>query len=215
MSDLQLLAQFLRNFKKDEFKNLMDAVLKNHEAREIIDEFFIPSLNETRTRYYQDKIAIPELLLSIQLLLNLLSKIDMKKLGKAKPYSKIVLGVIEGDPHDMGKNIVKRVYECYGLEIYDLGKDTPVHSFADKAHEIDADIVGISTMMSTTVEKVCQAIQLIRKKSPNTRIMVGGAFMTSIVAKEIGADGYAESAGDLIEETDKIFSNKKSMAHVA
>lgn len=205
MTDLQKLANSLRKFKKDEYKNLMDAVLEKCTPQEIIDSFFIPALNETRSRFYQHKIAIPELLLSIQLLLNLLAKINMKKLGETKPYSRIVLGVIEGDPHDMGKNIIKRVYECYGLKIYDIGRDVPIHSFADKAREIGADIVGISTMMSTTVERVCQAIQLIRKESPNSKVMVGGAFMTPIVAKNVGADGYAESAADLIEETDKIF----------
>lgn len=138
--------------------------------------------------------------------MDLLAALDMKQVRREYAYNKIVLGVIESDPHDMGKNIVKRVYECYGFQVYDLGKDVPAPKFAEKASEISADIVGISTMMSTTLNEVCETIQLVKKRSPNTKVIVGGAFITPEVAMSIGADGYAESAGDLIESTEKMFA---------
>ena len=83
-------------------------VIKNHEPQKIIDQIFTLGLDEIRNRYYQDEIAIPELLLSMQLLMDLLSRIDIKQTEK-KRDNKIVLGVIEGDPHDLGKNIIKKI----------------------------------------------------------------------------------------------------------
>jgi 5-methyltetrahydrofolate--homocysteine methyltransferase len=213
MSDLQSLAQSLRNLDRTDLQNRMGTVATNFEPQEIIDQIFLPVLNETRHRYHQGEIAIPELLLSMQLLMNLLSHLNMEQVRGDRSHNKIVLGVIEGDPHDMGKNIVKRVYECYGLEVYDLGKDVSIHRFAQKASETNADMVGISTMMSTTVDRVSQAIQLVKKEHSLTKVMVGGAFMTPRVAEDIGADGYAESAATLIEETDRILSKVNRIAN--
>ena len=206
MSHLQELMQSLRTFEKENFKNCMTLVIKNHEPQEIIDQIFTPGLDETRNRYYQGEIAIPELLLSMQLLMDLLSHLDIKQVGRKRGDNKIVLGVIEGDPHDLGKNIIKRMYECYGFQVYDLGKNVFINNFAEKVRETKSDIVGISTMMSTTVSKVSQAIELIKMESSSVNVIVGGAFITAAVAEDIGADGYAESAAVIIEETDKILN---------
>ncbi len=211
MSDFRELLQTLRNFEKENFKNHMTVVIKNYEPREIIDKIFIPGLDETRNRYHRGEIAIPEFLLSMRLLMDILSHPDIKKTRSERPNNKIVLGVIEGDPHDLGKNIVKKIYECYGFQVYDLGKNVLIHNFADKARETEADIVAISTMMSTTVGKVSQAIELAKTKTPYIKVIVGGAFMTNSVANSIGADGYAESAAVLIEETDNILSKAKQI----
>lgn len=209
MNHLHELMQSLRTFEKENFKNFMDVVIKNHEPKEIIDQIFTPGLDETRNRYYQGEIAIPELLLSMQLLMDLLSRLDIKQTGKKRRDNKIVLGVIEGDPHDLGKNIIKKMYECYGFQVYDLGKNVFINNFAKKVRETKSEIVGISTMMSTTVTKVSQAIELIKRENSSINVIVGGAFMTNAVAEDIGADGYAESAAVIIEETDKILSKTK------
>jgi len=206
IKELQNLAESLKKLEKDRFKEILDKVIKECNPQEIFDQVFVPTMAEIRARCHNDEIAIPELLLSMELMMELLATLDMKQVKREDAHNKkIVLGVIEGDPHDIGKNIVRRVYDCYGFQVYDVGKDVLAPKFAEKAAEVSADIVGISTMMSTTIDKVSQAIQIVKKTNPGIKVIVGGAFITPQVAMSIGADGYAESAGDLIEQTDKMF----------
>ncbi len=207
MKDLQVLKDSIKKLNKDRINELLENIIKKYDSKEIIDNVFIPMLNELRELCRNNKIALPELLFSMQILLNLLKRLDMKDIEKANVNKKIVIGVIEGDPHDMGKNIVARMYECYGFQVYDIGKDVSVSKFVEKSKEVTADIVGISTMMSTTIDKVREAIKAIKRENPHTKIIVGGSFITSEIALDIGANGYAESAGDLIEKTNAMFLN--------
>lgn len=133
-----------------------------------------------------------------------------------KPYihkeacslGKIVIGVVEGDCHDIGKNIVVMMLEGAGFEVYDLGIDVPLNKFIDKAREVDADIIAMSCLMSTTrksMEKVIDALQDIDwSKKPYA--IIGGAAISSSYAERIGADGYSADACDAVKLAKSLMS---------
>ena len=139
-------------------------------------------------------ISIPELLLSIDTfragtaITGNMRKTDETNKGV------VVIGVVEGDPHDLGKNIVAALFEAHRFDVHDLGKNVSADRFLDAVKEKKADILALSTMMSTPIEHMHQIIQWSRRLCRNTKIMVGGAAIDENIAGKIGADGYSETA---------------------
>jgi methylmalonyl-CoA mutase cobalamin-binding domain/chain len=117
---------------------------------------------------------------------------------------KILMGVIEGDTHDMGKNVIRDVFKGYGYEVLDLGKNVPASSFAEAAQSQQTDIAGLSTMMSTTIEAMKKTIESLRAARPGIRILIGGAFIDRQLATQLQADGYAEDAAAVMAEFNRI-----------
>jgi methanogenic corrinoid protein MtbC1 len=128
------------------------------------------------------------------------------RVGEALPKGKVVIGTVEGDVHDIGKNIVKMMFEVAGFTVYDLGKDVPLERFVEEQIRTDSDIVAVSAMMTTTMIGMKKVVQMVKEKNPNVPIMLGGAPLNPEVAEEYGADGYAESAGNAVQEAIKIIS---------
>lgn len=205
MSDL--LEQFKRMIvekNRAEVCALLPELPKNHSLDEIYRQAVYPAMNEVRDLFKARKVGVPELLLSLDLVRQ---SIDGLSQGSASGRNDrhVILGVIEGDIHDMGKNIVHAMYQGYGYRVTDLGKNTPVARFVEVARSEKPDLVGISTMMSTTVDKLKDAIAAIKRES-GAKVMVGGAFINREIANRVGADGYADSAATLIEETDSVLA---------
>jgi len=125
---------------------------------------------------------------------------------KLESIGKVVIGTVEGDIHDIGKNIVASMLITAGFEVYDLGKDVPPVDFINKAKEVDADIIGASALLSTTMSAQREIIELLRKEGlkESIKVMVGGAPATEDWAKEIGADGYAENAIEAVSVAKKL-----------
>ncbi len=121
----------------------------------------------------------------------------------------IVLGVVEGDVHDIGKNLVKMMFEVAGWNVYDLGKDVPLDKFVEEQIRTDSDIVGISALMTTSMLAMPEVIRKLREKNPNVRIMLGGAPLNPEVAEKYGADGYAKTAGTAVDEAIRLLKMLK------
>ena len=117
-----------------------------------------------------------------------------------KPLGKIVLGVVEGDCHDIGKNIVAMMLEGAGFQVYDLGSNVPLNRFIEKALEIDADIIAMSCLMTVTRSGMETVIKDLQSRNLNKKVYVitGGAAISPAFAKRIGADGYAEDACETV-----------------
>ena len=128
---------------------------------------------------------------------NLISKNGDIKEDVSK--GKIILATVEGDIHDIGKNIVKIMLENYGYEIIDLGRDVPVDKVVEKAVEENIKLVGLSALMTTTVKSMEETIKALKEKMPEVKIFVGGAVLTEDYASEIGADFYAKDAKSAVE----------------
>ena len=119
----------------------------------------------------------------------------------------IVLAVVKGDIHDIGKNIVKVLWENYGYHVVDLGKDVPAESVVEAVEKHHAKLVGLTALMTTTVAAMEDTIQALRRKT-RTKILVGGAVMTQEYADTIGADGYAPDAVAAVDYANQLFKGK-------
>ncbi|MDR3569204.1 MAG: cobalamin-dependent protein [Syntrophobacteraceae bacterium] len=202
MSDL--LVEFKKMIvekRRGELQAMLLSLPEEYALPVIFSQAVYPALNEVRQLFRDRRIGLPELILSLDLVRQTVEGLSNQS-GSPERNQHVVLGVIEGDPHDMGKNIVRDVYRGYGFRVTDLGKNLSRDRFVSEVRERKPDLVGISTMMSTTVDLVGGAIDSIRKESQDVRIMVGGAFLNREMAGRLGADGYAESVATLIEETE-------------
>ena len=130
---------------------------------------------------------------------------------KAGLNAQVVIGSIQGDVHDIGKNLVKMMFDVAGWEVHDLGRDVPLEKFVEEQMRTDSEVVAMSAMMTTTMLGMKKVIKMIKEKNPNVAIMLGGAPVTKDVANLFGADGYAESAGNAVSEGIKMIGRLREM----
>ena len=202
---LEELKKSIMNIDRNAVHSVLPRVIHEHDLPEIFSKAVYPALDHVRNIYRQQKTGIPEVLMSLNIVGGILEKISEKSPMPCREQS-VLIGVIEGDIHDMGKNIVRDVYRGYGFNVIDMGKNVSAERFVETAVQEKPAVVGLSSMMSTTVDNIGLAIEALKKELPETKIMVGGAFMNPDLAKRLQADGYAENASTLIEETDRLFS---------
>jgi 5-methyltetrahydrofolate--homocysteine methyltransferase len=178
----------------------VDAGLPMEDVRRAILE----GLNLVRRNVMSNTASLPELLLCIDTATKALAKLkEMGDTGDKKALT-IVIGVVEGDPHDLGKNIISGVYRAFGYRVVDLGVQVTAEVFERAVLEHKADILALSAMMSTTMVCMPDIIRTIRLTCPGTIVLVGGAPLDRGLALKYGADGYAESAVTVLEETESV-----------
>jgi len=156
--------------------------------------------------YNKKEYFVPELMLCSDALyagLQILRPAIKASGRKAETRGSIVLGVVEGDVHDIGKNLIKMMFDVSGWTVHDLGKDVPLDKFLEEQMKTDCDIVGLSALMTTNMVAMPEIVKKLKEKNPNIRIMLGGAPITEELLDSYGADGYAESAGTAVEEAMK------------
>lgn len=129
----------------------------------------------------------------------------------AAAKGQVVIGTVQGDVHDIGKNMIKMMFEVAGFTVHDLGRDVPLERFVEEQMRTDSEIVALSAMMTTTMMGMKKVVQMIKEKNPNVAIMLGGAPVTKDVADLFGADGYAQSAGNAVQEAIKMISRLREM----
>lgn len=122
----------------------------------------------------------------------------------------IVLGVVEGDVHDIGKNLIKMMFDVAGWTVYDLGKDVPLEKFVEEQLRTDSDIVGLSALMTTSMISMPDIVKKLKEKNPKVRVMLGGAPITPETVEKYGADGYARDAGTAVDEAIKLIKMLKT-----
>lgn len=127
----------------------------------------------------------------------------------------VVIGTVEGDIHDIGKNLVKLMFEIAGFTIHDLGRDVALEKFVEESIRTDSDIVCLSAMMTTTMINMPKIIELLRSKNPRVKVMVGGAPVSDDLAKKWGADGYAPDASNALQEAINMINTLKDLKPVA
>jgi corrinoid protein of di/trimethylamine methyltransferase len=153
--------------------------------------------------YNNKEYFVPELLMCADALyagLDILKPAVEASGREAAVKGSIVLGVVEGDVHDIGKNLVKLMFEVAGWNVYDLGKDVPLDKFVEEQIRTNSEVVGLSALMTTSMLAMPEVIKRLRAKNPNVRIMIGGAPINPEVAEKYGADGYAKTASTAVDE---------------
>lgn len=191
-------------------------------AQEVLDEGIdaftavfkglIPGMEEVGELYEQQEYFVPELLMSADAMyagLNILRPhMDGKDMGVS---GVVVMGVVQGDVHDIGKNIVKMMFDVAGFEVHDLGRDVPLETFVEEQLNTNADLVCLSAMMTTTMVGMKDIIKQIKEKNPNARIMIGGAPVTEEIADKFGADGFAEDASNALKDAINMLTTLKKI----
>ena len=172
-------------------------------------------IEKARESFKNGIFSIPDLLVAIDAyrhgisyLKEISPKFTSKKTENEKP--RVVIGVVEGDVHDMGKNIVAAVLEACGYQVYDLGRNVANASFLEAIRTTNADILALSAMMSTPLANMRMLIEMAKTMFPRTAIIVGGAPFDADLARRMGADGYAENAITAPDETNKLLSSFSS-----
>jgi len=188
-----------------------DALENNIDALTAINEGLVKGMNEAGRLYEEEEYFVPELLLCSDAMyagLDILTP-HLERAGE-KSKARVVIGVVEGDTHDIGKNLVKLMLEVAGFEIYDLGRDIPLADFVTKTKEIGADMVCMSTLMSTTMDGMAKVIELLKREGLRDQVvvMVGGGPVSQAFADRIGADGYAANATGAVKIAKRLLSAK-------
>ena len=185
---------------KDDAKKYARAMLKEIEPLALINEEIIPALNEMGEAFENKRAFLPQLLMSAEASKVAFEEVKGVLSGKdnAVKKAKFVLATVQGDIHDIGKNIVKLLLENYGFEVLDLGKDVSPERVVETVERERAPLVGLSALMTTTLPAMEETIKLLREKTPWCKIVVGGAVLTEEYAQKIGADKYAKDAMETV-----------------
>ncbi len=188
-----------------------ECIEKDISAYEAIDKGLANGMNRAGELYEEGEYYIPELLMCSDAMYSGLEilKPHLKKNDLGKKH-KIVIGVIQGDTHDIGKNLVKIMMETEGFEVVDLGRDVPPRDFVDKAKEIEADIICMSTLMTTTMDGMEEVIKLLKEEGIREKVtvMIGGGPISQNFADKIGADVYTTDASKAAKYAKKNNSRK-------
>ena len=190
----------------DEVKKALDQGLVPDE---IINDYLIAAINEVGELFNSKKYFLPQLIGSantMKLAIDYLEPL-MQKSDSTENMPTLVIATVEGDIHDIGKNLVVLMLKNYGYNVIDMGKDVPCEDIVDKAIETDAAIIGLSALMTTTMMRMQDVIELCRKKGCKSKVIIGGACITQNFADEIGADGYSEDAADCVKLVEKLLQN--------
>ena len=166
---------------------------------EAINKGFVLGVNHVGNEFSCGNAFLPELVMAGEAMKVAVSTLEpeMARLGTSRQVlGKVVLGTIQGDIHDIGKTLVGTMLSAAGFQVYDLGVDVPVEKLVAKAREVDADIIGVSALLTTTMVRQRDVVEALDDMGmrPRVKVMVGGAPVTGEWVREIGADGYSEDA---------------------
>ena len=192
----RMLEAVLKGRKREAERLTRDFLSAGTPGMEIIDRMIIPALDVVGDRYETGEIFLPQLINAANAAcagLDLI-KAGLQEQESAENRGTILIATVQGDIHDIGKNIVKVVLENYGYRIIDLGRDVKPETIVETARREHVGLVGLSALMTTTVGAMRRTIEAIHEADLPCRIMVGGAVMTADFAKEIGADYYVADA---------------------
>ena len=182
----------------------LDAALNAGVSAADIHHALIQGLEQVRHQLMSNDTSIPDFLLCIDTMTAGLDRLSAFRKGDKANEGEIpiVIGVVEGDPHDLGKNIIAAIYKNCGYRVFDLGRDVSKESFIKSVKEHMPRVLALSAMMSTTAMVMRDIIQEVKAESPDIVVIVGGAPLDETLARSYGADGYAETAVTVLEETE-------------
>nr|MCR5581634.1 dihydropteroate synthase [Pseudobutyrivibrio sp.] len=199
--DVSPVAECVIKGKKEqiipEIQKLLDSGV---EPQVIIEEHLIKGINVVGDLYDKKKYFLPQLIAGAGAM-----ELGMKHIepllatGDTEAKATIVIATVEGDIHDIGKNLVALMLKNYGFNVIDLGKDVPAETIIDKAVEVDADIIGLSALMTTTMMRMDDVVKLAKEKGCRAQIIIGGACISESFKDEISADGYSADAAECVK----------------
>jgi 5-methyltetrahydrofolate--homocysteine methyltransferase len=193
---------------RDKARAAAERLLETKTPVEIIDGYIVPALDEVGRDFEKGKKFLPQLLLSADTVSRAFEAIreHLEKTGtKSEPKGTILIATVQGDIHDIGKNIVKAMLENYGYTVVDLGKDVGIETVVEAVRKERPALVGLSALMTTTVSSMEKTINRLREEKIPVRVMVGGAVLTPEYAASIGADYYGKDAMAAVAIAKEVF----------
>ncbi len=206
--DVDLKTAIIKGLKA-QAHDLTKKELETKAPIEIIDNILIPALNLVGKGFEENTIFLPSLLMSAEtagVSFAIIKEHILNSGTKTEEKGRILIATVEGDIHDIGKNIVKVLLENYGFSVIDMGKDITPEAIVERVVEENIKLVGLSALMTTTVPSMEKTISLLKEKCPDVAVMVGGAVLTENYAKTIGADYYGKDAMSSVRIAEKFFA---------
>lgn len=191
-----------------------DVIAEGTSAYRAIMDGLAAGMQTAGQLFEEEEYFVPELLMCSEALnagLEILRPhIKIEEVG-AGVKGDVVIGVVRGDIHDIAKNLVKLMFEVAGFNVHDLGRDVPLEKFAEEQLRTESELVALSTMMTTTMPGMKRAIEIIREKNPNVKIMIGGAPISAKAVEAYNADGTANNATNALREAIKMVAALREM----
>jgi 5-methyltetrahydrofolate--homocysteine methyltransferase len=202
MQSLEDLKNAVIAGKRKDAKDATEALLASGTKPEtLLEEALIPAMNTVGERFKNNEVFVPEMLVSARAMKESMKILEPKLLEAGiKPEFKAVIGTVEGDLHDIGKNLVATMWKGAGFDVVDLGVNVAPQAFCAAIEEHKPDLVGLSALLTTTMPAMREVVAAIRaSNNPHVKILIGGAPITRAFAEEIGADGYSPDAGSAVD----------------
>lgn len=186
----------------EEVKKMLDGGAKPDE---IINEHLIAAINEVGELFDKKKYFLPQLISSANTMKLAIEYLEpMLERSNTEAMATIVVATVEGDIHDIGKNLVVLMLKNYGYHVIDLGKDVPADVIVDTAMNEGAKVIGLSALMTTTMMRMKDVVELAKEKGCTAKIVIGGAAITESFSDEIGADGYSKDAAECVKLVERL-----------
>lgn len=188
----------------EEVKKMLDGEAKPDE---IINEHLIAAINEVGELFDKKKYFLPQLISSANTMKLAIEYLEpMLERSNTEAMATIVVATVEGDIHDIGKNLVVLMLKNYGYHVIDLGKDVPADVIVDTAMNEGAKVIGLSALMTTTMMRMKDVVELAKEKGCTAKIVIGGAAITESFSDEIGADGYSKDAAECVKLVERLLA---------
>lgn len=206
---IENVREAINSFDQDQaMKIVEESIAKGEDTLALMNEAFIPAINEIGEKFSIGEMFMPELIQAAEVMKNVTDRISEAMAGGSEQQKQgiVVMGTVQGDIHDIGKILVVTLLGVHGFEVHDLGRDIPVESFIEKAVEVNADIIGTSALLTTTMTQQKELENALKEAGLKGRVktIIGGAPVTERWAKRIGADAYGENAHEAALKTEEL-----------
>ncbi len=206
-----LYTAVLRGERKTIAELTKQALAGGKEAAALLEEELIPAITEAGNRFEQKKYFLPQLIGAAEAMKAAVEVLEphLAKDGGGRNAGTVVIATVEGDIHDIGKNLVALMLKNHGFEVVDLGKDVSAERVIAEAKRLNADIIALSALMTTTMRGMAEVVALRNREGLSAKVMIGGAVTTPEYAEEIGADGYSKDAQDAVALAKRLLNTKE------
>ncbi len=208
LSENPVFKAVLKGSKETIISEVDKVLADGAEPDAIINDYLIPAINEVGELFNSKKYFLPQLIGSANTMKEAIDYLEpqMERKSAGGDMPTLVIATVEGDIHDIGKNLVVLMLKNYGYNVIDMGKDVKCEDIVDLAIKEDAAIIGLSALMTTTMMRMKDVVELCKEKGCKSRVVIGGACITQSFADEIGADGYSKDAADCVKLVERLLA---------
>lgn len=206
MADLKALAEAIIKGDRNSAVDITKAALgEGLGAERILNEGLIAGMDVIGARFKKNEVYIPEVLIAARAMKTAMEVLE-PELAKAgvQPIGRLLIGTVQGDLHDIGKNLVAMMLKGAGFEVIDLGVDVSADKFVEHAKANKIELIGMSALLTTTMPSMEKTVKALKAAGINAKVMVGGAPVTQSYADKIGADGYSADAASAVDVAKKL-----------